>query len=554
MEYSIEERHLIPRNPGVYLFYNITNTLLYIGKAKDLRKRISSYFNKKKFESNKAKKLISYIASIEVIETKGEGDALGLEITLINKYKPKYNVLFKDDKSYPYIALSDEEYPKISITRNQSRQKQYKLFGPFYRSGLAKDKLKEVQDYFQLRTCSKSVFSNRTKPCILHQINQCLAPCVGLVTKSEYKDQVDSATRYLQNGSQLSEKKLKGELKECTKTRQFEKAIIIREKLKNITNNATMVGTTKEDKDVIYIEISGENICYSHVAKRNGVITAQQHWVKKINPFYELDDFIKEGCVDCLRISKSPPAKSLETNYKFNAVARFNKSISKLFSRTIKTMTIDSSSEIVDSAFGLARKIAQDAMNSNNDSIEFLDCLSKWLRLPNHNLIVDVVDNSHWQGRGAVSAYICYDKNGFNYSNYRIYNSNERGDDDLYSMKTSIEKHLRNIKKHNRVKPDVLLIDGGYPQLRACQNSITKYKSTIYPIAISKGKSRIPGIFNVHYRNQYNQLTTVFSKDLPSSLPVFLQKLLDEAHRFSNSRSNKRRSKNIDPSLLYNDG
>lgn len=549
MRIAASNRNTIPSDPGVYLLYSTQGELIYIGKAKNLKKRVASYYIKDHSRDIKTKTLVSKVEEIEVIITKSEAQAMELEFTLIKKHKPRYNIIFKDDKSYPLIAITEDSYPKIMIARNTKKTKSAKLFGPFYKSYIARKRIQEVQKLFKIRTCSNSVFSNRSRPCVLYQINQCTAPCVNMISEKSYESQVEMAVTYLQSGAKTSISTLTEKMNQSSAAKDYEKAMIYRDQINSITSDSDFVLDTSQSKDIMVIDKDGNKRCISYVAVRNGVVISQQCAIHTINTFYQEDEFIIDCVIECLKKSICAPSKLLQLNYPLQHPKKFSNILSSLFLKKISVQIFEDQSLNEDIYYSMAITAAKEKLNIYNQPIEMIKEFQCFFRIKKDakEITFDAIDSSHWQGRGAVSAFVNYGINGFNHTNFRIYNSPEKGDDDLHSLQSSLTKHLRNMEEKGHPIPDVLVIDGGSSHLALC-NAIIKKNSWAQDIAlfsVSKGQERKPGKYRLHMFGEKSKIVSIPAQMIPTKAAVLLQKLMDEAHRFSNNRSYKRRSKDV---------
>ena len=535
----------IPTTPGIYKFFH-NSEIIYIGKAKNLKKRVSSYFGnaKKDRKTNQIKKLTN---QVETFSTKNEVEALLLEQSLIKENKPRFNILLRDDKTYPYIFFSDNhEYPSIGLKRTKKAVDE-KYFGPFINSYAVKKSIKEIQKIFKLRNCSDNTFASRSRPCIEHQMKRCSAPCVSLVSKNQYYEDVIEAKNYLTSSDSQTIKKLEREINIFSKKLEFEKAAIARDKLKrvNLIREEQSVTTRAKDIDIFSVEEDSGYLGLCTVVVRKGKIRGTKtHLVKK--GYYEsIDQVYESALISFYSINPDIPKKILTTNIVLSSHV-INKAI---FQKTKqRTKIISTPTKDIRPIFNLCKSNAKQIIAnhlSKEDKYNFaLNELKKCLNL-NRLLKIEAYDISHLYQKHAVASCVIYTNKGANKDKYRLFNiPNKLAGNDIGSLEHAISRRLKYYEDKN-TKPDLLLIDGGKTQLKFIESLIKSSKySDIKVISIVKGVKRIRATETILSSNGVIEMDK-FSKGY-----LLLQEIRDESHRFAITAQRKKKNQSIKKSFL----
>ena len=539
----------IPVSPGIYKMIDENGEVLYVGKAKNLKKRVSSY-SKLNNQSQRILNMISLVRKVELSITSTEAEALLLESNVIKANKPKFNILLKDDKSFPSILLtSNHDFPQIKKHRGRKSQKGY-YFGPFSSAGSVNRSLDALQKGFLLRNCTDNVFKLTTKPCLQYQIKRCTAPCVGLVSRKDYQIQVDQAKNFLNGDSDKIKEIFAEKMQEYSSNLDFENAAVWRNKIRALTSiqsfqsvNINEIGNV--DIIAVYRKLNKTSINISFM--RNGSnfgdhnfflshpleVKINEIMLEFLGQFYENKIPPKE-----IIVSHEPKDKSLL----IEALSLLSNHQIRIHSpkKGIKKKLVNIS--MTNAKTSLNRKISDNEKIFNN-----LAELKKIFNLNKDIYRIEIYDNSHIQGKFAVGAMVVFNKDGFDKSSYRKYNltinENISGGNDFGMMQEVFSRRFKNFdnSKNNNPLPDLILVDGGRGHLNTVSEILTNFKlDKIKICAVSKGKERNAGEEKFHLLGQKS-----FTLEKNSSIMFFLQKLRDEAHRFAITSHRIRRKQSI---------
>jgi len=543
---------LIPKNPGVYKMLSSTGEILYIGKAKNIPNRLKSYVT----ESNlpiRTERMLSLTHTLETTTTSNESEALLLEANLIKKHKPRYNILLRDDKSFPYIYIGNKDkWPQLTKLRGKKSKTGY-YFGPFASIGSANWTIKILQKIFQLRVCDDTVFKNRDRPCILYQIKRCSGPCVGHIDEKDYSSTVNDAIDFISGKSRRIQKNLSNEMEQASKELDYEKAAIARDRIKALTQIQTsqkINQTNLNEADVISIYKETGKTCIQVFFFRS-----KQNWGNQaFYPKHDTDDTVEEILSSFLPQfyeNKAIPALIL-TNIEANEKKLLEKTFSAKENKEIIIKKAKAKNEL--SISKLAEKNAKQALkqkliqsDTNNNLIE---TLAAKFQLNSNIDLIEVYDNSHIQGTDSIGAMICFSNEGFVKKRYRKFNiKDEKVKNDDYGMMKEVL--FRRFSKAVKEKsgslslPELIMIDGGKGQYSVSREVLNELGLHDLPIlAVAKGKRRNAGEEKIYHNNK----EFILSKNDP--LLFFIQRLRDEAHRFAISTHRAKRKKNLSKSLL----
>lgn len=535
-----ERLKLIPSHAGVYRMLDKDGTVLYVGKAKNLKKRLENYTHPENL-SPRIALMVSKVADLITIETASESEALLLEADLIKKYRPYFNILLKDDKSYPYLFLTNEEFPRLLKYRgNKTMKGEY--FGPFADATIVNQTLKEIQKIFGLRTCTNSAFYNRTRPCLQYQIGRCSAPCTQCISKDAYLEQIKKTRLFLTGKTNTLQEEFKEKMNLFSQKQDYESAKIMRDKLtalNRIQSEQTKYFT--EPTDIVVIQQKNDLVCIQVFFYRpihnggNAQYFFKTETSQEVPQIYEnfLMQFYTTHQVPNLILSNLPVAENIQEALKTNAQKqiRFAASPFKGQRRILLEQAIQN---------------ATTALNEKEKNDLISDNLWEQLRqlLNRKELVkIEVYDNSHLQGTSAVGAMIAATKEGFQKNLYRRFNVQiENTKDDFAMMREVLTRRLKRGLANNDL-PDAFFIDGGKGQLSAVKDVLDTFPNLpdITVMGIAKGKERNAGRETLFFLNNDTPL------HLPWESPLLhlIQRLRDEAHRFAIGSHRIKRAKNM---------
>lgn len=539
----------IPDRPGVYRFYSANiDELLYVGKAINLFKRVKSYFQKTLQQSPRISLMIAQIARIEITITENEASALILENNLIKSLKPKYNILFRDDKSYPLIRVSGHKFPKIDIYRGKTNQKVNQYFGPYPNAQAVTHAISLIQKLFKLRTCTNSFFANRSRPCILYQIKLCTAPCVGHVNEVQYQSQVALAVQFLHGNYTQIVNDLTWQMNEKAIAMEFEAAAVIRDKIiliNSISKNQIITNHNQPiSADVIVAKSYLGKVFIYVVSLQYGVYSGDKHFI--INDPDDNIGVVLEVFIQSYYLEHQH-TQLLYIQVNGTNVIKLDDEFVRMFFAATKIKIVAAYSNWLKKILAMAdvnlSRIVKN-FNGNNELKAAANKLAKLLELETIDRI-ECVDISHHQGANAVASCVVYQDGKIDNSLYRRYNlpASVAGDD-LAGMKLMLE---RRFKARDLPIPQVILIDGGSTQYNMLKNLIqtSELCGKIRPVSIFKGENRNPQndqvIINEHLVVRYKDDQDLFK---------LLQGLRDEAHRFAITGHRKAQIKTMTVSRL----
>ena len=547
-----KELPLIPKLPGVYRMLNSKNEILYVGKAKNLPNRLKSYVSEKN-HIIRTERMLSQTQKLEITTTTNESEALLLEANLIKKHKPKFNILLKDDKSFPYIFISDHEFPRIERHRG-AKNKAGKYYGPFASSLAVNSAIKTLQRIFLIRSCTDKQVEAGDKTCFNYFLKRCAGPCGGKIDKNDYAKLVEAADEFLSKGrSRKIQQTLSSQMENASEELDFEKAAIIRDKIKSlniIQSSLTISDVNLTEADVIAGYKESGKTCIQVFFYRSKQNWGNQAFFPKHDPDEKLSNILN-SFVSQFYENKAVP-RSIILSEEIKEKKLIEKTLSKKENKQINISVAKKGSKL--KVINLAVKNAKNSLNRNlyesQNNKELLDAISKKFKIDNTISLIEVYDNSHIQGTNSVGALITYGEEGFIKKRYRKFNiKNESFKQDDYGMIREVlgRRFKRAIQEKGNYLtfPDLVLIDGGKGQYSSARETLNELGLNEIPvIAIAKGKFRNSGNETFFHNGKEFK----FAKNDPTLF--FLQRVRDEAHRFAISAHRAKRKKGISKSML----
>ena len=529
-------------NPGVYKMYDSDKKVIYVGKAKNLKKRVSSYFRAGN-HSNRIKRMISLIKKVDLIITKSEADALLLENIQIKKYRPRFNILLRDDKSYPYIYVDTQHnYPRLSFYRGK-RKKNGKFFGPYSNVHSVRDALNTLQKLFKVRQCSDSFFKNRSRPCLQYQIERCSAPCVGLIKEDDYVADINMSMKFLDGKNTEIINLLIKKMEHASDNQNFEIAANFRDQIESLrhTCEQSVVSGEKGDVDIIAAFIVSETACIQVFNIRNGVSFGNETF------FPDIDESINESSLLSIFIGQYYMSRLIPKEIIINKITKDKKILEYILSKkkNSKVVIANSVRGIRQKWVELAEKNTIDSINtkilSKRNMFNRFQSLQDLLKLSDVPKKLECFDVSHTFGEETVASCVSFSIEGAQKKDYRKFNIKSTSiGDDYAAMREALTRHFSRLKKSDVSLPDICFIDGGIGQVNIALKVMEDLQiSTVQIIGVSKGKERRPGeetIIMDHGKTKINLEKNSLALHL-------IQQIRDEAHRFAITGHRKRRDK-----------
>lgn len=541
-------------SPGVYRMYDAAGKVIYVGKAKDLKKRVSSYF-RKNLPNVKTQALVSHIANIDVTLTHSETEALILENDYIKRYLPRYNVLLRDDKSYPYIFLSQHQHPRLAYHRGPQREKgQY--FGPYPNGGAVRESLHLMQKLFPIRQCDDLYYKARSRPCLQYQLKRCSAPCVGLVADADYQEQVKLATLFLKGKDQQVIASLVAKMEHAAEQQQYEVAAQLRDQIMALRRVAEQqqVSSTSGNMDVIGVHYGSGIACFHLLFIREGKIFGSRSYYPEVPVATELAEVLRAFMLQFYLntdVHRALPQEILISEH----YEELEELTTVLFEALGKKVAVKTNVRGDRAGYlRLAQTNASNAVNtrlSHRNTVEqrFL-LLEETLELSQPVARMECFDISHTMGESTVASCVVFNREGPQKSEYRHYNiKGITPGDDYAAMKQALERRFDKITADAKI-PDIVFIDGGLGQLRMAQEVVNRKFSGLdnapLLIGVAKGESRKPGLETLIFGDSEES----FSLPDDSEALHLIQHIRDESHRFAITGHRNRRQKTRNTSTL----
>ncbi|HLQ86090.1 MAG TPA: excinuclease ABC subunit UvrC [Salinisphaeraceae bacterium] len=535
--------------PGVYRMYDSAENLLYVGKARNLKKRVSSYFLRAS-GSAKTETMLDQVARVEVTVTTTEDEALILESTLIKKHKPRYNILLRDDKSYPYLLITgDHEFPRVVYHRGaQKRAGHY--FGPFPSSGAVKETQDTLHRLFKLRNCTDSFFASRTRPCLQYQIKRCSAPCVGYINREDYARDVQDAVALLEGGNEKLSARLVQEMQTASDALDFEQAAYLREKIAALRRLQAQAQTAggRGEFDIICATSGGGVAAVVVVTVRGGMNLGHRSFYPRI-PSGSKNEEIMAAFLSQYYLQRKPPPEVLldpapdESDW-------LAESLSQRAGRRValKSRVRGKRAQWLNNARATLAQTMSAYMSSRAGTEQRLAALAQALDLPGPPLRMACFDISHTRGEATVAACVVFESGVPQKSAYRRFNIRDiEPGDDYAAMRQALMRRFKRVKSGEAPMPDLLLIDGGKGQLGVAEETLAELEiEGLRLAAVAQGASRKPGLEQIFLPGRAAPLI------LPADSPGLhlIQQIRDEAHRFAITAHRGQRKKARQGSVL----
>ncbi len=539
----------LTQRPGIYRMLNDKGEIIYIGKAKNLKNRVSSYFRNQN-ASPKQQAMVAKVAGIEVTVTHTEGEALLLESQLIKRHKPRYNISLRDDKTYPYVFISSfHDFPQITFHRGAKKRKgQY--FGPYPSASAVKETLQLLQKIFPVRQCEDSYYNSRSRPCLQHQIERCTAPCVGLIDKASYKNDLDNSILYLEGQGGLLIDRLVTKMESASNQLEFEQAAAYRDqifRLRAVIESQCVEGE-RGDVDIIACASKGDVACVQVFFIRNGQNLGNRQFYPKMgednDPAQILQAFISQYYLD-----KAAPQELIVSH----ALPETALLIEVLSAQAKRQVAISSNVR------GERQKWLQMALTNADNALQtkladkqglyarFVS-LQQELGCAEVPKRLECFDISHTQGAQTVASCVVFDREGPVKSDYRRFNiEGVTGGDDYAAIHQAVFRRFKRLKQGEHIAPDILLIDGGKGQVAEAKKALAELQiNNVMIVGVSKGPDRKAGMEKIILPDQDQPLDVT-----PNAAALLLiQHIRDEAHRFAITGHRQRRGKAQNKSVL----
>ncbi|HEV2228402.1 MAG TPA: excinuclease ABC subunit UvrC [Steroidobacteraceae bacterium] len=539
----------LPRRPGVYRMFGAGHELLYVGKARSLRDRVATYFSARTVDP-KVQALVQQITAIEVTVTNSETEALLLEYNLIKAHKPRFNVVLRDDKSFPYIHLdARHEFPRLVFYRGP-RTSPGRYFGPFPSAGAVRDTLNQLQKLFRIRNCRDSFFANRSRPCLQHQIGRCSAPCVGLITREAYAQDIESAVKVLEGRSDEVNAELAARMEEAGARLEFERAAQVRDQLaalKRIQAQQVVTAGAERDADVLAIVGEAGEYCVSVMLVRGGRNLGTTSYFPRA-ALAEPDEALASFVMQYYAGTEPPPEVLL--GRALPDAAALAEALGTQAGQRI---------EVRHPVRGLAAKWVELTRENATQALrmrhaqragveEMLAELTRELDLPEPPSRLECFDISHTGGEGTVASCVVFGPEGALKKEYRRFNiTGVTPGDDYAALRQALERRYRHVRAGEVPAPDLLLIDGGAGQVAEVHAVLGELGfSDLTLVGVAKGPDRRPGQERLFIYGAPGAVTL----EAHSPALRFIQRIRDEAHRFAITGHRRKRARRYNESVL----
>jgi excinuclease ABC subunit C len=536
----------LSHHPGVYQMLDAKGEVIYVGKAKDLKKRITSYFSTR-VKDTKTLSLIKHIHDIQITVTHTENEAVILECNFIKKHRPRYNILLRDDKSYPYILITDQHaYPRIDLYRGP-RKKNGLYYGPYPSAQAVREAISLLQKLFKLRTCRDTYFNARTRPCLLYQIDRCTAPCVNLISKEEYAHHVQLALLFLEGKSDQVIETLQQQMETAAQTCDYESAAHYRDQITRLRQiqDKQYAHVTEGHADILGFAMQSGTACIQLLSIRGGQVLDSRSYFPSV-PLHSQKEEILAAFLTQHYLQDASHTESIPKHIITSGVIKEHHLITAVLAEQAKH-----SVELLRAVRGDKKKWLDMATYSAKQSLATycfsqlalsarMTALQEVLGLEQAPQRIECFDVSHSMGEATVASCVVFDEQGPLKSHYRRFNiQHSTPGDDVAAMHQVLLRRFKRMQQEHSALPDVIFIDGGITQLAAAEAVMTELNiHTILLVGVAKGKARKPGYETLH-----------IAKRTPMHLPSdsialhFIQQIRDEAHRFAITGHRQQRDK-----------
>jgi len=530
----------LPLLPGVYRYFDAQGNVLYVGKAKQLKKRVTSYFQKTN-TSPRIRLMVSHIARIETTVTRSEAEALLLENNLIKSLKPRYNILFRDDKSYPYLVLTGHAFPRLTYFRGiPNRQHQY--FGPYPNAQAAKESSQLLQKIFRIRTCEDSVFSNRTRPCLLHQIHRCTAPCVNLISAEDYQTDIRNAVLLLNGRHQEVEQTLRNAMELAAQAQQYEHAGVLRDQLRDlhVVQQKQFVESTGSttDADIVAVVQLDDSVCVNLAMMRGGRHLGDKSFFPDHAEELAVHDVIEAFIAQHYLNRSVPPVLLVNVECGDATLAELLSEQAGHAVRIAQPASGDRKQWLEMAERNALLALQQRKMQQGGQQLR-LDSLRKLVGLPDLQRI-ECFDISHTLGEATQASCVVYENLDMRSSQYRRYNIHDiTPGDDYAAMRQALTRRYEKLAAGEGARPDLILIDGGLGQLHIAMEVMSELGlNDLALVGVAKGAERKAGMEQLIFPDKE---AIRLSSDNPAL--HLIQQVRDEAHRFAITGHRAKRGK-----------
>jgi len=542
----------VSTKPGVYRMMDAQQKVIYVGKAKNLKKRLSSYFRKTGL-STRILTLVNKIHQIEVINTRTESEALLLENDLIKNLNPHYNILFRDDKSYPYICLTNHDFPRLKVYRGKTDNRKGIFFGPFPSAGSIRYTINHIQRMFQLRNCEDSTMKNRSRACLQYQINRCTGPCVGHTDAQNYARQIDQARMFLEGRSDALINQQVDLMEQCSQQLDFEQAAQIRDKIETLrrVTEKQFVTNFRSDIDILACVVEQDICCIQLFMIRNGTSLGNKPFISRVKLSAQPEELLQTFIMQ--HYLRHPSPREIIVSHALPDQELVISTLSHIHEIKLKiSPTVrDKRKRALENAINNARQSLQTHLLSASHLNKRFQSLIEELQLEQVPERIECFDISHTMGEQTKASCVVFGSEGAVKSEYRCYNINDiTAGDDYAAMKQVLEKRYRKRQHDAALLPDLVLIDGGKGQLHMAidvfeELNLFNVKPNLRVFGVAKGIERKAG-----YEDIIDENYTTLNIKLDSPALLLIQQIRDEAHRFAITGHRKARAKRRKTSRL----